>query len=138
MADSSVDAVRANVDLGHRGHAMIAALIREWETSREARTYPETFVAWLHSQFAAAQQRPDVTWQCIQAYHGRGPAGHMGVPEGMLQRFMVAYQEAAELEAAAFQQFAQEYAAYVDQAQEELPRLYGREVLDSAARAYRG
>src|SRR5690348_13604280 len=138
MPDNSLEAVQANVDLGHRGHAMIAALIREWETSKEARAYPETFIAWLHSQFAAAQQRPDVTWQCVQAYHGRGPAGHMGVPEGMMQRFMTAYQEAAELEAAAYRQLAQEYAAYVDQAQQELPLMYGREVIESAARANRG
>jgi hypothetical protein len=138
MADTPAATGRGQVDLGHQGHAMIAALIREWETSKEARTHPETFIAWLHSQFAAAQQRPDVTWQCIQAYHGRGPAGYMGVPEGMLQRFYATYQEAAQLEAAAFQMLAQEYAAYVDQAEQELPRLYGREVIESAAKALRG
>jgi hypothetical protein len=138
MAQSPIEAGRDQVDLGHRGHAMIAALIREWETSKEARAYPETFIAWLHSQFAAAQQRPDVMWECAQAYHGRGPSGYMGVPEDMLQRFFATYQEAAQLEATAYQQFAQEYAAYVDQAAQELPRLYGREVIENAARTYRG
>ena len=40
MAERQIQAGQAEVDLGHRGHAMIAALIREWETSREARAYP--------------------------------------------------------------------------------------------------
>lgn len=138
MAQNLVDAARGQVDLGHRGHVMIAALIREWATSKDARRYPETFIAWLHTQYAAAGQRPDVVWQCMQAYHGRGPSGHMGVPEAMLRRFFAAYQQAAEAEAAAYRQFAQEYAAYVDQAEHDLPRKYGREVIASAARAHRG
>ncbi len=130
-------AVGAVVSLGTAGRAGVAAEIAEWETSHDARQHPETFLSWIHSRYVAARQRPDTIAACWEQHHGRGPAGHMGVPEYIRNRFLAAYEAAAEAEAAAWQQFGADYAAYVDAANEELPTEFGREVLGSAYRAHR-
>ena len=124
--------------LGTAGRASIQGLIVDWESSVEARQHPETFVAWLRAQAAAARQRAQMVPELVAAYHGRGPSGHAGVPEDQIRAFSGAYEESAMAEAAAYDAWALAYELYVEAAEEEMTRTYGREVIGAARDAHQG
>jgi len=124
--------------LGTAGRGSIQGLITDWESSVEARETPETFIAWCQSQAQAARQRAVMVPDLVEQFHGRGPGGHAGVPQEQITRFAAGYEESAEAEAAAYERWAADYAAYVEAAQDEMTRTYGREVIASAHDVHQG
>ena len=127
-----------DVGLGTAGRASIQGLVIDWESSVEARQDPETFIAWLQAQAAAATQRAQMVPELVAQYHGRGPSGQAGVPEQQIQAFAQGYEESAQAEAAAYSRWAAEYASYVEEAQQEMTASYGREVIGAAHAAHHG
>ncbi len=125
-------------DVGTGGRASIAGLVVDWESSVEARQHPETFIAWLQSQAAAARHRAQMVPDLVEQFHGRGPQGHAGVPESQIGGFAKAYEESAQAEADGYEQWAQAYASYVEEAQEQMTTSYGAEVIKSAHEQHSG
>lgn len=122
--------------IGTAGRAAVAGLIVDWQSSEEARSNWETFVAWLQAEAAAADHAAAIVPDLVTQHHGRGPSGHAGVPEEIIGRFSMAFAEARAAEANAYRRFAAEYAAYVEQAETLLNQTYGREVLAQAHAAH--
>jgi hypothetical protein len=125
-------------DLGTGGRASISGLVVDWETSVEARQDPETFVGWLQAQAAAARHAAQMVPDLVAQFHGRGPTGHAGVPDQQIDQFAKGFEEARTAEADAYEQWATQYAAYVDAAEQEMTHSYGREVIASAHAAHHG
>ena len=123
---------------GTGGRASVAGLVLDWESSVDARSDPEMFQMWLRSQSEAAKHASMLVPDLVQQYHGRGPTGQAGVPKEILDKFALAFEQARTAEAAAYAQFAADYAAHVDAAETELTQTYGREVLAAATRAHQG
>lgn len=115
------------------GKGSVAGEIADWETSQEARMKPETFIAWLNEMAAGKRYVGGMVEQMIDLYHGRGPSGHAGVPERILNSFKASYGEGFEQAAQALERFAQEYAAYVEEAEDHITQNYGQEVAQEAA-----
>jgi hypothetical protein len=132
----TVTAINPTIGTGGRGG--IAGLIVDWQSSVDARQHPETFVAWLLSQAATADQAASMVPDLAEQFHGRGPTGHAGVPASQLAQFAAAFAEARHTEAAAYRAWAVTYQAYVAQAEHDLTHTYGREVLSSSTAAHRG
>ena len=124
--------------LGTAGRGCISGLVIDWESSVEARQDPESFIAWLQAQAAAATQRAQMVPELVAQYHGRGPSGQAGVPEQQITAFAQRYEESAQAEADAYARWAAEYAAYVEEAQQEMTSSYGREVIGAAHAAHHG
>lgn len=133
---TSSTAASATGALGTAGRASISGLVVDWETSVQAREHPETFVAWLQAQAAAARHASTLVPDLVKQFHGRGPSGHAGVPDQIIDIFAKGFEDARTAEADAYSRFAAEYAAYVEQAEAELTHSYGREVLASAHDAH--
>lgn len=134
--DSTMTAPQQQGDVGTGGRASIAGLVVDWESSVEARQHPETFIAWLQAQAASARHRAQMVPDLVQQFHGRGPAGHAGVPEAQIDGFAKAYEEATQAEADGYERWASEYAAYVEEAEEQMTKSYGAEVIRAAHDAH--
>lgn len=125
-----------STDVGTGGRASIAGLVVDWESSVEARQHPETFIAWLQAQEQAARHRAQMVPDLVQQFHGRGPSGHAGVPDNQIDQFAKAYEDATNSEADGYAQWAQEYASYVEEAEEQMTKSYGAEVIRAAHDAH--
>lgn len=131
--DNTMSNVTAlNPIYGTAGRGATSGLIADWESSVDARQHAETFIAWLRQQAAAAQSRAGIVPDLVSQYHGKGPAD-AGVPEHMIAEFSAKYADSANQEAAAYEQWASQYQAYVDDAVNEMQQSYGREVIAAAA-----
>ena len=138
MTTTTTATIDPDAGLGTAGRGCISGLMIDWESSVEARQDPETFIAWLQAQAAAATQRAQMVPELVAQYHGRGPSGQAGVPEPQIVAFAQGYAESAQAEADAYGQWAAQYAAYVEQAQEDMTSSYGREVIGAAHAAHHG
>lgn len=123
---------------GTAGRAAVAGTVLDWQTSVEARDTPETFGAWLRAQAHIARHIAGMVPELVEQFHGRGPAGHAGVPDEQIKAFTAAFSEAREAEAIAFEKWAADYGAHVDEAENDLVQRYGREVLKQALRGHQG